>query len=57
MNNVLRYSSINNLFVSKYQIYLPSEEELKAEIERDILKLRLMEENDEYFELQRDIYR
>jgi hypothetical protein len=28
-----------NLFVSKYQLYLPSEEELKAEIERDVLEL------------------
>jgi predicted nuclease of restriction endonuclease-like (RecB) superfamily len=44
-NTVVKYSSINdneNLFVSKYQIYLPTEEELKAEIEKDILELGLM---------------
>jgi len=28
------------LFLSKYKLYLPTEEELKAEIERDILGLR-----------------
>lgn len=28
-----------NLFVSKYQLYLPTEEELKAEIEKDVLEL------------------
>ncbi len=47
-NTVVKYSVLNdneNLFVSKYQLYLPSEEELKAEIERDVL------------ELQREIYR
>lgn len=40
-NTVVKYSSIDNekLFVSKYQLYLPTEEELKAEIERDILEL------------------
>jgi len=27
------------LFVSKYKLYLPIEEELKAEIERDVLEL------------------
>ena len=31
----------NNLFVSKYQMYLPTEEELRAEIERDVLELGL----------------
>lgn len=48
-NTVVKYSSINendNLFVSKYQMYLPSEEELKAEIERDIFELGLMVEDD-----------
>ena len=43
-NTVVKYSSINeneNLFVSKYQLYLPTEEELKAEIERDVLELAL----------------
>ncbi len=41
-NTVVKYSSMkdkDNLFVSKYQLYLPTEEELKAEIERDILEL------------------
>ena len=44
-NTVVKYSVLNdneNLFVSKYQLYLPSEEELKAEIERDVLELGLM---------------
>lgn len=42
-NTVVKYSVLNdneNLFVSKYQLYLPSEEELKAEIERDIFELQ-----------------
>ena len=41
-NTIVKYSSMkdkDNLFVSKYQLYLPTEEELKAEIERDILEL------------------
>ena len=49
-NTVVKYSSINdkeNLFVSKYQLYLPTEEELKAEIEKDIFELGLMVEDDE----------
>ena len=49
-NTVVKYSTINdnqNLFVSKYQLYLPTEAELKAEIERDILELGLMVEEDE----------
>lgn len=40
---IVKYSHINskdNLFVSKYQLYLPSEEELRREIERDVLGLR-----------------
>jgi predicted nuclease of restriction endonuclease-like (RecB) superfamily len=47
-NTIVKYSVLNeneNLFVSKYQLYLPTEEELKAEIERDVL------------ELQREIYK
>ncbi|TKI70386.1 DUF1016 domain-containing protein [Sulfurimonas crateris] len=43
-NTVVKYSVLNdneNLFVSKYQLYLPSEEELKAEIERDVLEFGL----------------
>lgn len=49
-NTVVKYSVLNeneNLFVSKYQLYLPSEEELRAEIERDVFELRLMRGNDE----------
>jgi predicted nuclease of restriction endonuclease-like (RecB) superfamily len=41
-NTVVKYSVLNeneNLFVSKYQLYLPTEEELRAEIERDVLEL------------------
>ena len=48
-NTVVKYSSINdkqNLFVSKYQLCLPTEEELKAEIEKDIFELGLMMEDD-----------
>ena len=47
-NTVVKYSSINdrdNLFVSKYQVYLPTEEELKAEIERDVCELGLRVKN------------
>lgn len=43
-NTVVKYSVLNeneNLFVSKYQLYLPTEEELKAEIERDVFELRM----------------
>jgi hypothetical protein len=29
------------LFISKYKLYLPTEEELRAEIERDVLRLGL----------------
>jgi hypothetical protein len=36
-----------NLFISKYQLYLPTEEEVKAEIEKDILELGLMVEDNE----------
>ena len=48
-NTVVKYSSIDNekLFVSKYQLYLPTEEELKAEIEKDILELELSVENND----------
>ena len=47
-NTVVKYSSINdkeNLFVSKYQLYLPTEEELKAEIEKDIFELEMRVED------------
>jgi len=45
-NTVVKYSSIKeNLFVSEYQMYLPSEEELNAEIEKDIFELGLRREN------------
>ena len=43
-NTVVKYSVIDdndNLFVSKYQLYLPTQEELKAEIEKDLLELEL----------------
>ena len=43
-NTVVKYSVLNeneNLFVSKYQLYLPTEDELRAEIERDVLELGL----------------
>lgn len=43
-NTVVKYSVLNdneNLFISKYQMYLPTEEELKAEIEKDIFELGL----------------
>jgi predicted nuclease of restriction endonuclease-like (RecB) superfamily len=49
-NTVVKYSSINdkeNLFVSKYQLYLPSEEELKAEIEKDVFELGMMRDDDD----------
>lgn len=42
-NTVVKYSVLNdneNLFVSKYQLYLPTEEELRAEIERDVYELQ-----------------
>lgn len=38
---VLEFLDNENLFVSKYQLYLPTEEELRAEIERDVLELGL----------------
>lgn len=47
-NTVVKYSVLNeneNLFVSKYQLYLPTEEELKAEIERDVLEIGLIRED------------
>ena len=49
-NTVVKYSVLNdneNLFVSKYQLYLPTEEELKKEIERDVLEIYLMKDNNE----------
>jgi len=42
-NTVVKYSVIDdndNLFVSKYQLYLPTQEELKAEIEKNLLELK-----------------
>jgi len=41
---IVKYSHINskdNLFVSKYQLYLPTEEELRREIERDVLNIEI----------------
>lgn len=49
-NTVVKYSVLNdneNLFVSKYKLYLPSEAELKAEIEKDVLELGMMVEDAE----------
>ena len=49
-NTVVKYSVIDdndNLFVSKYQLYLPSVEELQREIEKDMLELELNKETDE----------
>jgi len=43
-NTVVKYSVLDdnkNLFVSKYQLYLPTVEELQEEIERDKLELEL----------------
>lgn len=43
-NTVVKYSVIDdneNLFVSKYQLYLPTVEELRQEIEKDIFELQL----------------
>lgn len=42
---VVKYSCINdrdNLFVSKYQMYLPSEEELVREVQRDIFEVEMI---------------
>jgi len=44
---VVKYSHINdkdNLFVSKYQMYLPSEEELVREVQRDVFEIEMMRE-------------
>jgi predicted nuclease of restriction endonuclease-like (RecB) superfamily len=49
-NTVVKYSVLNeneNLFVSKYQLYLPTEEELRAEIERDVLEIEMIMEREE----------
>lgn len=49
-NTVVKYSVIDdneNLFVSKYKLYLPTVEELQEEIERDLLELELKKESDE----------
>lgn len=45
---VVKYSVINDnprLFAAKYMLYLPTEEELIAEIEREIIKLNLFQED------------
>jgi predicted nuclease of restriction endonuclease-like (RecB) superfamily len=48
-HTVVKYSSIDNekLFVSKYKLYLPTEEELRAEIEREVLGLQFDFNRDE----------
>ena len=41
-DTIVKYSVLNeneNLFASKYQLYLPTEDELRAEIESDVLEL------------------
>ena len=46
---VVRYSAINDndqMFVAKFMPYLPTEEELKAEIERKKIELQLLENKD-----------
>lgn len=43
-NTVVKYSVIDdndNLFVSKYQLYLPTQKELRNEIEKDLLELEM----------------
>ena len=40
-DNTVVIDDSNNLFISKYQMCLPTEEELRAEIERDVLELGL----------------
>jgi len=48
-NTVVKYSKLKDnekLFVSKYQMYLPSVQELKDEIEKDILELEMNKNND-----------
>ncbi len=48
-NTVVKYSSLKDneqLFVSKYQMYLPTVEELKAELERDVLELGMRSEDE-----------
>ena len=42
----LTHQDNENLFVSKYQLYLPTEEELRAEIEKDVFELRLIRDVD-----------
>ena len=47
---IVKYSILNDseqLFASKYVLYLPSEAELKAELERErmLAELRLMDKN------------
>lgn len=39
----LPFQSTKDRLFSKYQLYLPTEEELRAEIERDVLELNLGE--------------
>ncbi len=44
-DTIVKYSVLNeneNLFASKYQLYLPTEEELRAEIEMDVLEIGMI---------------
>lgn len=48
-NTVIKYSVLNdnkNLFVSKYQLYFPTEEELRAEIEKDVFEFEMMRDEE-----------
>jgi len=50
-NDIARYSVLKGneqIFASKYKLYLPTEDELKAEIEREKLNFKLqMRQKDE----------
>lgn len=46
---IVKYSVLKDskqLFASKYQLYLPTEEELKEELERELLHYKLKKENE-----------
>lgn len=46
---VVKYSVLKDskqLFASKYKLYLPTEEELKKELERELLTYRLEKDNE-----------
>jgi hypothetical protein len=46
---VVKYSVLKDnkqLFASKYKLYLPTEQELKEELERELLHYKVEKEND-----------